>query len=96
MDIRVGRALDLRLLEQSSKVKYTPRSGELKAKVLGNRTSRKTPVVLHRGLRERRANRIFKDPLNSKVITLLIENGEFIPEDIESGNYEVSIKFSKI
>jgi hypothetical protein len=95
VDIKVGKTLDLRFMEHGEKRRGGPRSGELKGKVIGIRNSRKNAVVLDTGLRDRRSKRMFRDPTNSKVITLLIENGDMIPDDIESGNYKISLKFSK-
>ncbi|MCB9481934.1 MAG: hypothetical protein H6680_08980 [Desulfobacteraceae bacterium] len=95
MEIKIGKPLDLRLMEQGEKRRGGSRSGELRAKIIGLRNSRKNAVVLDRGLRDRRTKRLFRDPSNSKVITLLIENGNMIPDDIETGNYKISIKFTK-
>ncbi|MGE4517891.1 MAG: hypothetical protein AB7E04_00100 [Desulfobacteraceae bacterium] len=95
MEIKVGRPLDLRFMEHGDKRRGSPKSGELKAKVIGLRNSRKNAVVLDTGLRDRRTKRMFRDPSNSKVVTLLIENGDMIPDDIETGNYKISIKFTK-
>jgi len=95
MEIKIGKPLDLRFMEHGEKRRASSRSGELRAKIIGLRNSRKNAVVLDTGLRDRRTKRLFRDPSNSKVITLLIENGDMIPEDIETGNYRISIKFTK-
>jgi|GEM_PF-6497618 hypothetical protein len=95
MDIIIGKSLDLRFSEQENKKKNYFEKHELNAQLISCRTSRKRPVVLDTGMHDRRAKRIFKDPSDSKVITLLIENGKLIPDDIEKGNYKISIKFIK-
>jgi len=94
MDIKIGKTLDIRFTEQGERRRNFPKSGELKAKVIGIRNSRKNAVVLDTGRRDRRTKRIFNDPSKSKVLTLLIENGDMIPKDIQTGNYKISIKFT--
>lgn len=95
MDIIIGKPVDLRLLEHSRKKKFSGKTGEIRASLLGYRSSRKTAVVLNKGFRDRRANRVFRDPERSRVITLLIEDGDVIPQDIETGNYVITLKFSR-
>ncbi|PID78451.1 MAG: hypothetical protein CSA18_00560 [Deltaproteobacteria bacterium] len=96
MEIIIGRTLDTRLRDHGRKIKYNRKTGELKARVIGIRSSRRRTVVLNRGLNDRRGKRLFQDPTNSKVITLLIENADMIPDDIGENNYNVTLKFSKI
>lgn len=94
MEIIIGKPVDLRLLEQSNKRKSL-KTGEVKANILVSRSSRKSPMVLKKGLRDRRTKRVLKDPDTSRVLTLLIENANFLPEDIETGNYTITLKFTK-
>lgn len=46
MEIKIGKPLDLRLMEQGEKRRGGSRSGELRAKIIGLRNSRKMPLFL--------------------------------------------------
>lgn len=95
MDIMVGKNLDLRLFEPQNRPKPKDVNNEVNAKILGMRSSRQLPMYFRDGYMEKRADRVMKDPADSKVITLIVENGDKIPHDIEKGDYLISIKFTK-
>jgi len=95
MEITIGKQLNLRLLEQAADIQYHHKNGEIEAKVLNIRSSRRAQALLDNNI-DRRSMQYQTDPKNSKIITLMIDNPDGLPPDIINGKYKISIKFEKI
>ena len=71
------------------------KSGFVEAKMLSVREPRSHPGSPPVGQRERRGEKQTGDPINGRVLTLLIPEGYKIPRDIDSDNYRVFIRFTR-
>ncbi len=95
MDILIGKIPQIEAFERiESKPQRVENESVIEAKMLNIRPPRKRRSKPPKG-EERRSDRGYQDPGNSRVIVLLIPEGNKIPKEIESGNYRVFLRFAK-
>lgn len=89
MDIVIGATSPVKM----PKPKDVTGSGNVvEARILNVRSPRRRHGKSPDGNPERRKNNI-PDPASSRVMVLLIPDGDSIPKDIESGKYRVVMRF---
>ena len=90
MEIVIGKA---------SPVGPPPKKGAgagdfIEARMLHVRPPRRRRGNAPTGAKDRRGNLKSLDPVGSRVMVLLVPDGFRIPQDIDSGNYRVFIRFA--
>lgn len=74
--------------------KPTPQGNVVEARILNVRPPRRRPRGPGTGHSERRNGQAAYDPAAGRVIVLLVPEGYHIPQDIDSGNYRVFLRFA--
>lgn len=91
MDIRVGSAPEVGAPADPT----TAQTGTLEARLLGVRAPRQTREGRQPKSGERRRGAAPRDPVNARVLILLIADGGRLPAGLESGNYRVFLRFAR-
>ncbi|MBF0302609.1 MAG: hypothetical protein HQK73_06185 [Desulfamplus sp.] len=95
MDILIGKISPIEASEKiESRLQKMEKENMIEAKMLNIRPPRKRQSRPPKG-EERRNDRGYQDPGNSRVMVLLIPEGNKIPKEIESGKYRVFLRFAK-
>ena len=71
-----------------------PKGNLVEAKVLNVRPPRRRPMGPGAQQVERRHGQTNYDPAAGRVMVLLVPEGYHIPQDIDSGNYRVFLRFA--
>ena len=89
MDIVIGRLSDVVF---DNRPNFSPKDGtELIVRLLATRRARSRVQKFWRG-KDRRGMINKPDPINAKVLILLVPEGNRLPHDIEEGNYQFRLK----
>ena len=91
MDIKVGQtaAIGARA-DQAAKS-----GGFVEGRILAIRAPRRSPQGPPRDRVERRATTKQRDPVNGKVLVLLVPDRTALPADLEQGGYRVFLRFAR-
>jgi hypothetical protein len=74
--------------------KVESKAGVVEARVLNVRPPRRRPQGPGPQQAERRQGQTNFDPAAGRVLVLLVPEGYHIPQDIDSGNYRVFLRFA--
>ena len=91
MDIRVGVTPDVGAPADST----ADRGSTVEAKVLGVRAPRRRTEGPPPKKGERRGATPARDPVNGRVLILMIPDGSRLPKGIENGNYRIFLRFAR-
>ena len=91
MDIRVGRTL--RVDKMPDRPGKTPALVE--ARLLALRAPRRRNTPRPGGGVDRREGEGQRDPVNGRVLVLMIPDGSALPADLADGSYRVFLRFSR-
>ena len=91
MDIRVGVTAEVGAPAEPAAAP----SGTVEAKFLGIRAPRRRTEGPPPNKGERRGATPARDPVNGRVLILMIPDGSRLPQGIESGNYRVFLRFAR-
>ncbi len=94
VDIIIGAAPVARVTENPVKTALI-RSSFIDAKILDIRPARKGRKETDTPDKRKKAAYINTDPSGSTVIVLMIKDTANLPDDLKSGNYQISLKISK-
>jgi len=89
MEIVIGAAQRINTQKYN---RSAPRTRYAQARILNVRKPRNRYNNLTYGHMNRRRKNV-NDPVNGKVITLMIPNNSAVPSDLETGNYSIQVKF---
>ncbi|HDL07349.1 MAG: hypothetical protein DRG59_04085 [Deltaproteobacteria bacterium] len=67
----------------------------IEAAILNIRPPRRGQGKPPAGRTDRRSDKYSGDPVGSRVVVLLVPEGSAIPNDIDSGNYRIFLRFAK-
>ena len=91
MDIRVGSIARIADRGDSNRSPAAP----VEAKLLAIRAPRRRGEKPPPGVERRDERNKNQDPAGGKVLVLMIPDGTRLPENLESGEYRVFLRFSK-
>ncbi len=94
VDIIIGATPVSRVAENPVKTALV-RSSFIDAKILDIRPARKGRKDTDTPDKRKKAAYINTDPSGSTVIVLMIKDTANLPDDLKSGNYQISLKISK-
>ena len=91
MDIRVGGTSEVGAPADSP----AAQGSTVEAKLLGIRAPRRRTEGPPQGKGERRGATSARDPVNGRVLILMISDGGRLPKGIETGAYRVFLRFAR-
>lgn len=90
MDIVIGATSPVKMPSQKEAAVHT--GGMIEAQILNVRPPRKSRGISSGSGSERRKSNI-SDPAGSRVMVLLVPDGQRIPQDINSRKYKIMMRF---
>lgn len=89
MEIVIGKTAGVEFNDRPNSSSKEPM--EIRARVLKMRSARRRKNYDSRHGANRRAEQTNADPVNAKVLVLLVPDGHLLPLDIEKGDYQLRL-----